>query len=385
MAADVGCFVVRRKTPFRWKPILFAFATFFAAGVILPSCSQIKDVFGTGGSDPDSSYLEKEILGFRSSSEARRLDISPDGNTVAMVLSDKLHPAYKCARTTGISGDAKSSHRVVALSLETGERLFSIPHDSVYTSTYDGIIGDARFSPDGSLLAAGHVSIDSLWYRVAVWRTSDWQLVSAIPHTAHAVAFSHDGSRLYTGGGETYFGAPHERDSVVFCWNTETWECDDVFLKSVPLSGGYGYWGSYIPSLHVSRDGSILISGQAAPEYTYVWSLASVIERPVATTDIYSVIGFGESATQVLAKTPQSAAAAVCLVDITTGDVQWRSDRQYNCAAVSYDGRWLVTGSDDGTVSVYRTTDGARVRYMSAGGSPIDALVVSRDNSVIAA
>ena len=248
-----------------------------------------------------------------------------------------------------------------------------------------GVQGTVRYSPDGSLLAAGRIGLTSQQNGVCVWRTSDWQIAAAVPHSAPAVAFSCDGSLLFTGGADRDLC---HGDTVVFAWATSTWSRVAVLTGRTPWPGDAHYGpGQSIGSLHVSPEGSALCAGAAFTWDTNVWSVDPVAEQPAAMPDICDVVGFTETTSRVIAGGRHPGGRALSCVDIETGGALWtREDgRKHRCTIVSYDGRWIVAGKNDGTVSVFRAEDGRRVRYMDAGAGSITAIGISRDNGTIVA
>lgn len=100
------------------------------------------------------------------------------------------------------------------------------------------VIGSARFSPDGMLLAIGSDPI-------RVYRTSDWVQVATLSNQNQALAFTPNGQYLAAAGG----------NQIQF-WRTSDWTLQHFYDQEL------GYAGFGVSSLAFSADGSRFAYGR---------------------------------------------------------------------------------------------------------------------------
>ena len=100
------------------------------------------------------------------------------------------------------------------------------------------VIGLARFSPDGTLLAIGSNP-------GRVYRTSDWVQVATLTDQTQALAFTPNGQYLAAGGG-----------SEIQFWRTSDWTLQLFYDQEL------GYEGFGVRSLAFSADGSRFAYGR---------------------------------------------------------------------------------------------------------------------------
>ena len=159
------------------------------------------------------------------------LSFSPDGNKLAV----------------GVADDGNGT--VFIIDLNSGEILLSF-----WAHPYS--VPDMDFSPDGSLLATGAVD-----RTVKVWDSATGELLHSLPLPGQgiAVAFSHDGGLLASGGctlSENYIC----QEGGVLLWSTTTW---DLFRS---LSGP-GDWVDDL-AFSVSDD---LVAGVDRNGFLHFW------------------------------------------------------------------------------------------------------------------
>ena len=77
---------------------------------------------------------------------------------------------------------------------------------------WDLYFESASYSPDGQLLAAANP-----YTPVRIWNTSTWELITTLPNTGQAVAFSPDGTQL----------------AVTASWDVQIWSVDELLADSV--------------------------------------------------------------------------------------------------------------------------------------------------------
>lgn len=187
-----------------------------------------------------------------------------------------------------------------------------------------GIYGLA-FSPDGRLLATG-----SLDETLRLWDVAERKLLRVIDNTAawRELQFSTDGRTLFAGA--------HNRGPYLRAWDVESGELIDTLDAPSELTG-----------LSVAPDGRSLVAGyrQADKEFTL-----EIVSLPLG----------GE-------RTPIAG-------------------RSVGIEAVAYspDGRWLATGGEDGTATLWDPQTGRSIWLLRDHPHRIKDFAFSPDNSLVA-
>lgn len=291
-------------------------------------------------------------------SPANAIALSPDGKLLASANEDRSISLWRLAET------------------QQPQRL--IGHGNVATAVV--------FSLDGASLATGSLDGD-----IRVWSTEDGHQIAAFEaqHDADGVAltlaFSPDGKRLATGA----FGV-----HALQLWDVPTGRA----LRPV-ATGGSGDPEAFA----FSADGSLLgvSTGDGAIE---VWDLArgTAARRwpaPAAAEGnppplSYASIAFSADGRTIAA----GRASGVDLWDLGSGRrlhaLAWApstgtvSPQTYRRNAVqplafSRDGRFIAGGADDGTVSIWDTSNGQRLRSASGHRGNVTAVRWSGDGRAL--
>lgn len=224
--------------------------------------------------------------------------------------------------------------------------------------------GPARgtaFSEDGQLIATSDAS-----GQIVVRRTGTWNVVERLQHPvgATAVAFSRDGSHLFSSG---YDGTVREWD-----------------LARHKLVGIVGVAKGTLWTLDISRDGSKLA---AAGEDTtiHLWTLGGprTLARLAGHTRNIWAVRFSPDGKRLASGSFDNSAR---LWDVATGkELKTLSGHTAAIVGLGFSpaGRILATGGDDSTIRFWRASDGAALRTIDKG-KHVDAVAFSPDGKWLA-
>jgi WD40 repeat protein len=229
------------------------------------------------------------------------------------------------------------------------------------TWSADGPARQAVFSRDGRLAAMSDAS-----GRITVRETAGWNVVERLTHPggATSVAFSGDGSHLYSAG----------YDATI-----REWDLPHHHLVRILADPHGTVW-----TIDVSPEGKRLAaSGEDA--IVRIWALdrpAAPVELRGHTRNVWQVDFSPDSKTLASGSFDNS----VRLWDAGSGKAL-RTLNGHTQAIVgldfSPDGKSLATGSDDSTVRLWRVADGAPLRTID-NGTHVDTVAFSPDGRWLA-
>jgi WD40 repeat protein len=229
-----------------------------------------------------------------------------------------------------------------------------------------GAVNDARFSPDGKLLAVagGQPSAKG---DLRIYQTSDWKLLAALgghQDTVFSVAFSPDGKCL----------ASASFDKTVRLWNVSNFKLERTFT----------HHSDFVYSVAFSPDG--------------LWLASASKDRSVKTVDTNtgnSRFTFSGMEQDVLAVAVSPDGKTVVSAGLEPALHWWNSQTgervrlqnghsiAVNEICFSKDGRYVVSGGSDQTIRIWDGVSGSLQRSISVG-SVVYAVAVNPDGKRIA-
>jgi len=293
------------------------------------------------------------------------IDISPDNETIASIADDGS---------------------ICLLHINDGERLVSFGGDEPWGEI------TVAFSPDGKLLASGHMS------DIRLWNVETHQLVSTMSeaHTngVACLSFSPDGKRLASGGG----------DCNVRIWDIQGGESVATLEGRVVMDFRSEY---VVSSLCFSPDGKLLAAGsigdgirvwnlesnECAAELTSPYDCFALREAKEDKDDADSGVGDGDIK-EVVRFSPNGRSLVARPVHNTNRRISPDAHRCGCCweggvedvraLSFSRDGKWLVSGAGNGGLTVWNVESAKYVATFQGHGRRITSLCFSPDGKWLA-
>lgn len=217
-------------------------------------------------------------------------------------------------------------------------------------------VGAVRLSADGRIAITG--SQDDT---ARVWDTASGACLHVLDqHTSHvsAVAVTADGRTAVTGGGDT----------TLRVWDTRTGVCVRVLTGHT----------TPIDALCVSADGRHALAAELQ-SYVLVWDLAE--GRPTARLESEHRRAGSVSLSADGGVGAVCAGGVVWLWDLAGGELRHLLDGagELTRAALSADGRWLLTGGEDKTVRWWQVETGRCVRTFDGHRGMVTGVALSAD------
>jgi WD40 repeat protein len=302
----------------------------------------------------------------------RSVGFSPDGHRIVTGSLDGTAKAWDAAsgkelvtfkgHRAGINSVAFSpdGQRIVTGSLDgTAKAWDAASGEELATfKGHRGVINSVAFAPDGQRIVTGS------WDQTAkVWEAaSGRELVTFKGHQGgiNSVAFAPDGRRIATGSEDH---------------TARVWEAGSGVQLAVLIGHLYN-----VLSVAFSPDGQRIVTG-GADQMTKVWEAASGTElRTFEGRSFLSSASFSPDGRRIACSSQLTV--QVCDADSGKELLAFMGHNDEVCSvAFSPDGRWLVSGSRDGTAKLWDL--GSREKLLPPGGKFVSRAAFSPDGQRI--
>jgi WD40 repeat protein len=198
--------------------------------------------------------------------------------------------------------------------------------------------------------------------RVRIWHPATGQLRRTIEGATWPVSFSRYGDKIATGG-------PGHK---VHLWDTETGE----------LIGTVGQHRKPLTSIAISSDGAHLVTG-SSDTLEQVWDLQSgeLLRTLGGRVKPASPLVFAPDGTWLVAPTEAGSTLGACLWDIRSGrrigSLRGHRGGPVHDVTVSWDGRYVATGGEDGTARIWDAKTGDELQLLARHTRPVRAVAFS--------
>lgn len=329
---------------------------------------------------------------------ATDVTFSPDGSTLAASASPNLR-LWRIVQGKAAYSQTLAATGATSLSFggEKGDMLVSNPGNAIQTWQRDrtgafaasptqkpsdgATITKVRFSPDGRTLAVGDDQ------KVTVWRND--RLLHTFKQTAIDLVFSPDANILLLSNAD----------------QTRLWRLQNRFVETINIQA---------PIAEAALGKNDRFIATVTDKTVYIWKLDGTLQQTLEGTAPVSSIAFGPNGTlaQVangevslwrLKAQPERLAAFGSDVQqvlfsangslATTGQSVklWSKEGKLkqtfptaSAIAFSANGRFLVSGGEDGTVSIWQA-DGTLIRTLKRLGGRVMTVAISPDGESVAA
>lgn len=280
----------------------------------------------------------------------------------------------------------RHGREIVPILLE-GDKFFGIGHIQVeilldrempsdrFIKTLKRLIGEGDLlhemkAHDGHVLSVAYPAGESSMVAsagpemcVRIWNPNTGDLLREIRGATWPVAFTRFGDKIATGGPE----------HTVYLWDTETGQ----LIKQV------GKHRDKLVSIAITPDGRTLVTGGGGRDKTEcVWDLETGELRHTLggrRTEPASPLVISPDGTWLVAPTENSNRASVWKVD--TGKFVGSLSGHYKPVrdvTISWDGRYVATGSDDNTAKIWDAKTGDELFTLGLHRMPVRAVAFSR-------
>lgn len=219
------------------------------------------------------------------------------------------------------------------------------------------------FSPSGRLVAAG--SIDA---RVRIWKTSSGRkqiTLKGHAHDVNAVAFSADGRWLATGS----------KDQTIILWSTSNWRAAHTLTGHT----------AEVLAVAFSPNGQLLATA-GSDKAIKIWDMESFTVLATFTGHRRKILSLAFSPNGKYIASG-GAGDGVRIWSVQRGSVLHRLDELPQAMSVQFspNGKYVAAGGDGGQIVYWDAYNGRFVQRLSAHGGRVNAIVFSKDGSLVSA